>query len=729
MKQKVVNVSRRSFLVTSSVFVLGTTVVPKVSAETAGHTFKPNLFVDIGVDGVVGITSHRSEMGQGVRTAIAQIVADELDADWSNITVRQAPGDSAYGDQNTDGSKSMRMFFEPLRAAGASARQMLINAAAEEWGVPDTECTTNEGVVRHTKTGRELSYGQLASRAADQPVPKNITLKPRDQFKYIGKGLVHVDAENIATGQATFGADVSAPNMAVAVLVRGPSLHAKAKKVSIPEEWKHNKRFVGLVTIDPTTDGPIMFNPVGGVAVIAEDTYTAIKASNDLKVEWIENGNKNFNSEEFQATLRQTVQNPTDVVHESGNVDAAFEQAENPVERLYETAFLSHAPMEPPAAFADVREHSVTVYAPVQDPQSTRAQVAGWLNVDLNTVTVTPTLLGGAFGRKSKPDFVLEACELSKRLKRPIRVQWTREDDIHYDYFHASSAQYYKASLDENGTPNAWLQRTAFPSIMTTFTPVGNGPGPFELDMGFTRTPYICDNQRWEAKGFRAGVRIGWLRSVCNIFHAFGANVFVDELAHAAGIDPIDYRLAMWQKEGILKVPGMPAEPGHELNIGRLRDVLIRVRKLSDWDRKRKEGKAIGVAVHHSFYSYVATAIEVSGTASNLSVDRAYVALDCGTYVNSDTCVAQMEGAVNFGLSLALESRITVNHGTVQENNFDGYQVLRINEAPDIEVELVPSTELPAGVGEPGVPPVAPALANAVFALTGDRVRSLPIVG
>ena len=382
--------------------------------------------------------------------------------------------------------------------------------------------------------------------------------------------------------------------------------------------------------------------------------------------------------------------------------------AKNSVEGFYETAFLSHAPMEPPAALADVRENSVFVYAPVQDPQSTRAQVAGWLKRDPSTVMVKPTLLGGAFGRKIK-----NRISYLKRVNYPSASNDRSEcsglvkTTFTTTTFMLRAHNTTKRLSTKNGMPNAWLQRTAFPSIMTTFTPVGNGPGPFELDMGFTRTPYICDNQRWEAKGFRAGVRIGWLRSVCNIFHAFGANVFVDELAHAAGIDPIDYRMTMWQKEGTLEVPGMPAEPGHELNIGDSGMFLTGYVNCLIGTGNGKKVKLSEWRYTTVFYSYVATAIEVSGSASDLSVDRAYVALDCGTYVNSDTCVAQMEGAVNFGLSLALKSRITVNHGTVQENNFDGYQVLRINEAPDIEVELVPSTELPAGVGEPGVPPVA----------------------
>ena len=322
----------------------------------------------------------------------------------------------------------------------------------------------------------------------------------------------------------------------------------------------------------------------------------------------------------------------------------------------------------------------------------------------------------------------MEAVELSRRLKRPIRVQWRRENDLQYDYFHAPSVQRYEATLGDNLMPAAWRQRTAFPSIMSTVAaPNMVEPANWELDMGFTNTPYRCENQSIEAAGLKAGVRIGWLRSVCNIFHAFGANVFIDELAEQAGMDPIDYRLAMW--DGMDEIQGvLPSEPGHEFKVERLRKVLQKVRANSGWDQKIANGRALGVAVHHSFLSYVATVLEVDASDPNYKVTDAHVVLDCGTYVNADTCVAQMEGAVVFGLSAAQRAKLTFKDGTIQQNNFDGYVIARMPDAPSISVELVDSDRLPAGVGEPGVPPVAPALSNAIYRAGGGRRRSLPLI-
>ena len=371
---------------------------------------------------------------------------------------------------------------------------------------------------------------------------------------------------------------------------------------------------------------------------------------------------------------------------------------------------------------------SCTVHAPLQDPQSARGLIADWLGYPAEKVTVTPTLLGGAFGRKSKPDFALEAVELSKRLQRPVRVQWSREDDVRHDYYHASSAQYHRAIVDERGHPSAWLQRTAFPSITTVFAAQATAPADWELAMGFSNLPYAVANQRMESTGIRPGVRVGWLRSVCNVFHAFSANVFADEMAAAAGRDAIEHRLEILPAGGKLAVPGMQPAEGHELDVDRLRHVVERVRALSEWDRPRAEGVGLGFAVHHSFASYVATVLEASMADGKPKVTNAYVVLDCGTYVNADTCIAQMEGAVVFGLSLALHGSIDIREGAVVQSNFHDYPVLRMAEAPATTVELVPAQgRLPAGVGEPGVPPVAPALVNALFAATGKRHRTLPI--
>ena len=726
--------SRRNFLGVSGVFVLGA-VLPSCAKTprpaVATEPFVPNLFLALEPDGTVHVTAHRSEMGQGIRTALAQVVADELDADWSRVVVDQAEGDAKYGDQNTDGSRSILMNYERLRTAGAAARLMLRQAAAQHWqvGVDEVEAANHE--VMHAGSGQRLGYGDLAGIAATLPVPEDPPRKADAEHRFIGKAIVHVDAADIVRGKGTYGADFQMPNMATAVIVRCPWLGGGVK--SIRNKPNTAPGLVGIEILDPSASAGPVFNPVGGVAVVADDTYTAMRIARDLDIEWTESENQAFSSDALQVELREALAQPGERVpnSEKGDVDAAFAaDAEGMTElsATYETPFLAHAPMEPPVAVASVADGKCVVHGPFQDPQSARGLVAGWLGYELDNVTVTPTLLGGAFGRKSKPDFGLEAVELSKRLGRPIRVQWSREDDIRHDYFHASSAQYHRASIDERGHPQAWLERTAFPSIQTVFDGTATLPAEWELEMGFSNLPYKVANQRMEFTGIRPGVRVGWMRSVCNIFHAFSANVFADEMASAVGRDPIEHRLEILADGGILQVPGMQPPEGHGLDVGRLRDVIERVRTLSEWDRARPEGTGLGFAVHHSFRSYVATVLEASVVNGAPKVSNAYVVLDCGTYVNSDTCVAQMEGAVVFGLSLALHGSISMADGTVVQSNFHDYPLLRMNEAPATQVELVPPQgRLPAGVGEPGVPPVAPALVNALFAATGTRHRTLPI--
>ena len=724
------SISRRHFLGVSGVLVLGASLPARkvLGQSSLATTFEPNLFLSLDGDGGVHVTVHRSEMGQGIRTALAQVVADELDADWSRVDVVQAQGDAKYGDQNTDGSRSIALNYDRLRSAGATARLMLRQAAAKQWGVDvDTVSATNHEVV-HAGSGRRLGYGDLAGEAATLPVPANAPLKKNGEHRYIGKPVTHVDAGDISRGQGTFGADFRLPNMATAVVVRCPWLGGGAK--SIGNKPTDEAGLIAIETLDPAPSAGPLFAPLGGVAVVAEDTWTAMRIAGDLDIEWTGSPNQSFDSDELRASLRNAVASPGTPVpgSEKGDVDAVFAAGGTELSATYETPFLSHAPMEPPVAVADVSDGRCVVHAPLQDPQSARALIAAQAGLTPDKVEVTPTLLGGAFGRKSKPDFALEAVELSKRLKRPVRVQWLREDDIRHDYFHAASAQYHRAVIDGEGHPTAWLQRSAFPSITTVFAAQAEQPAPWELEMGFSNLPYSVENQRMESTGIRPGVRVGWLRSVCNIFHAFSANVFADEMAAAVGRDPIEHRLSLIPESGKLKQPGQPAPPGHELDFARLRHVIERVRKLSDWGTPRPEGTGLGFAVHHSFRSYVATILEASMENGRPRVSTAYVALDCGTYVNPDTCVAQMEGAVVFGLSLSLYGDIAMKDGAVVQSNFHDYPMLRIGDTPATTVELVPAQgRLPAGVGEPGVPPVAPALSNALFAATGTRHRTLPI--
>ena len=722
---KVVNLSRRRFMQSSAVLVVGAGLpLGLTNSITKAGVFRPSVYLALGDDGAVLITAHRSEMGQGIRTALTQIIADELDADWSRVKVQQATGDKIYGDQNTDGSQSIRLFYDVLRHAGGSARRMLVEAAAAQWGVETSDCKTENHRVHNIRSGEVKDYADLVEDASKREVPQKVTFKDRRDHRFIGKDQVHIDIDDVVNGRAIFGADIKLEGMLYATLRRCPWVGgglAKEPKIEFEEGY------IGYEIIKPPIGAPV-FTPLGSLAILAEDTYTSMKVAQSVDIEWTASNNQNFDSKAFTQALRDAVQQEGKKLFDHGNVDAAFDGAGKEVEAIYETPFLSHAPMEPPVSVASVVDGFCEVWAPVQDPQSCRDLVAGYLGYPVDQVRINVTMLGGAFGRKSKPDFVLEAVELSKRRKVPVRVQWSREDDIKHDYYHAASAQYHKAILGENGMPEGWLQRTAFPAIGTTFSEAVIDPSETELEMGFSNLPYRVSNQRFEFSGIRPGARIGWLRSVCNIFHSFSSNSFVDEMAVAAGQDPLEYRLQLLGEENRdYEVPGMQAPKGHEMDLARIGNVIRRVSNLSEWNRDRGPGRGLGLAVHHSFRSYVAVVLDVTVDQNNYKVNEAFVVLDCGTFINPNTCIAQMEGAVVFGLSLAMIGEITLEQGRVVQGNFDDYPVLRIGDCPEIQVELVESEELPAGVGEPGVPPVAPALVNAIYSASGKRVRKLPI--
>ena len=663
-------------------------------------------------------------MGQGIRTALTQIIADELEADWSRIRVLQATGDKIYGDQNTDGSKSIRLFYDVLRHAGGSAREMLIEAAASQWGTDRSHCRAQDHTIYNINTGEAKDYAELVEDASNKKVPEKVTFKAKREQKFIGKEQVHIDIDAVVNGRAIFGADIKLEGMLYATLRRCPWLGGGLAK---KPEIESRPGFVGYEIIDPPLGAP-GFNPLGGLAVLAKDTYTSMQIAETAAIEWTSSIHKDFDSAEFALELKASVQREGKQLFDHGNIAAAFDGKGTELEATYETPFLSHAPMEPPVAVAFVSEGFCEVWAPVQDPQSCRDLVADYLGYPIEQIRINVTMLGGAFGRKSKPVFVLEAAELSKRRGVPIRVQWSREDDIKHDYYHAASVQYHKAILGENGLPKGWLQRTAFPSIITMSSDEALDPAPWELEMGFSNLPYRVPNQRYEFSGLKPGTRMGWMRSVCNIFHSFSSNSFVDEMAVAAGQDPLEYRLKLLGDENRrYEVPGLQAPKGHSMDLSRIGNVIRKVRKLSQWDKDRGPGRGLGLGIHHSFRSYVAAVLDVTVRDNDYVVNEAFVVLDCGTFINPDTCVGQMEGAVVFGLSLATIGKITLEQGQVVQGNFDDYPVLRFRDCPSVQVELVESTELPAGVGEPGVPPIAPALANAIYAASGKRIRNLPI--
>lgn len=715
----------------------------KFGAEGMPHGWvdDPKVYVSIDADGTVTVICNRSEMGQGVRTSLSMVVADELEADWARVKVKQAPGDEArYGNQDTDGSRSMRHWFEPMRRCGAAARTMLEQAAAAQWQVPLAECRAQLHKVVHQPSGRELGYGDLAVAAGALAVPvrDSLRLKTASQFRYIGKEATRaIDGEDIVNGRAVYGADVHFEGMLFATVARPPVYGGKVKSVDDSAALK----VPGVIKVIPIDSRPLPseFQPLGGVAVVASNTWAAIKGRDALKIEWDDGANASYNSIEYRKELEAAAQQPGKVVRSTGDIDGALGGADSSLEATYYLPHLAQAPMEPMVAVARFQEGRCEAWAPSQAPQVTRERIAERLGIGFDQVTVNVTLLGGGFGRKSKPDFILEAAVLAKAFPgKAVRVQWTREDDIHHSYFHTVSAEYLKAGLNKDGMPAGWLHRTVAPSITALFAPGMNHEAAFELGMGFTNMAYAIPNVRLENPEAAAHTRVGWYRSVSNIPHGFAIQSFVDELAHKAGEDPLKYQLRLLGPDRKIDPRTLSEEwnygespERYPIDTGRLRTVLETAAKAAGWGRELPKGRGLGLAVHYSFVTYVAAVIEVEVKADGtLIVHKADIAVDCGPQINPERIRSQFEGACVMGLGNAVLGEISFKDGKVQQDNFHMYEVARISLAPrEVQVHLVtPPGEVPlGGVGEPGVPPIAPALCNAIFAATGKRIRSLPV--
>lgn len=749
---KIENVSRRAILQTLGLaggFVLAAPLLSRpafAAYETGagkmphGTVVDPKVFVSIAPDGIVSILAHRSEMGTGVRTSLPLIVAEEMEADWSRVRVVQAPGDEVkFGNQDTDGSRSTRHYLLPMRQIGALARLMLEAAAAKRLGVPANEVKAVNHEVVHSASGRRLGFGELADEAASQPVPAVDTIKlksPKD-FRYLGKGQVSiVDLRDITVGKARYGADVRLPGMKYAVIARPPVTGGKVKSFDPAEALKVPG--VEQVIEVKGWPWPSKFQPLGGVAVIARNTGAAIKGRDALKVEWEDGANAAYDSVAYRAELEAAARQPGLVVRQEGDAEAALKTADKVITGEYYLPHFAHASMEPPVAVADVKGDKAEIWAPVQSPGGTHEDVAKTLQIPPENVTVNVTLLGGGFGRKSKCDFALEAALLSKTLGAPVKVQWTREDDLHHDFLHTVSVERIEAGLDKSGKVVAWRHRSVAPTILSTFAAGADHAAPFELGMGLVDMPFEIANIQCENPAAKAMTRIGWFRSVSNIPRAFAVQSMVGEIAHATGRDQKDTLLDLIGSPRIVKLAsvkdlwnyGEPYE-SYPIDTGRLRRVVEFVAEKGNWGRSVPKGHGLGIAAHRSFVSYIATIVEVSvDDKGKLTVHQVDSAIDCGTFVNPERIQSQLEGAAIMGLSLAKYGEISFKNGRVQQRNFDDFQVVRMDEAPLITtVHIVPADAdtPPSGVGEPGVPPFAPALANAIFAATGKRLRTLPI--
>lgn len=713
-----------------------------VDGFPGGAVEDPTVFVHIGADGIVTIVALRPEMGQGVRTGLPVVIADEMEADWSRVRVVQAPGDQRkYGNQNTDGSRSTRHFFTPMRRVGAAARGMLEAAAAQQWNVPVSEVQARQHQVVHAKTGRTLDYGALAQAAARMPVPTGdaVRLKSPPQFRYIGKPEVrNIDGRDIATGNTHYGIDTRLDGMLFAVIARPGVLGGKLKRYNADATLKV-PGVVKVVEIAPTPL-PAQFHPLGGVAVIATNTWAAIKGRQALQLEWDDGPNGSYDSDAYKAHLRELVQKPGKVARNDGDAIAALAAASRRVQAEYYLPHLAHATMEPPAAVARIRDGKCEVWACVQAPQAAADIVAQHLAIKPEDVTVNITLLGGGFGRKSKPDFVAEAALLSRAMDgKPVKVTWTREDDLRNDYFHTVSYEHLEGGLDASGKVVAWLHRSAAPPIASTFSLQARGEQPSELNMSAVNQPFDIRNMRVEAPETEAHTRIGWFRSVSNIPHAFAVQSFIAEMAHAAGRDHRDFLLDLIGPPRKVSPRTLSDETNYgespdryPVDTGRIRRVIELATREAGWgSRKLPPGHGLGLAYAYSFVTYVAMVVEVAvDKEGRVSVKRVDIAGDCGPQVQPDRIRSQAEGACIMGLSLATQGAITFKNGQTEQTNFHQYPVARMPDANiDIRVHLVPHDyEAPlGGVGEPFLPPFAPALCNAIFAATGTRIRTLPI--
>ena len=718
---------------------LGVRLVP-AAGEEADPKPVPSVFVHIGADGIVSIVCSRSEMGQGIRSSLPMVVAEELGATWSRVRVVQGDADVRYGDQNTDGSRSVRQLWAAMRVAGAGARSMLVAAAAARWDVPASRLVAREHGVHDPVTGRALAFGDLAVAAAKLPVPtpESLVLRADTERTRVGTALPLIDGPAYVTGKAVFGADVRLPGMLTAVIARPPVVGGSVARLDDTAAMKVPG--VRRVVRMPALTLPALFKPLGGVAVVADHTWAAVRGRAALVIDWNHGPHAVYDSAAYRDALSAAVRAPGTVSRNTGDAESALAAAARVISVEYHVPHLSQSPMEPPAAVARIEGKRCEIWAPTQDPLGAQEEVANTLGLEKSQVTIHVTFLGGGFGRKSKPDFVVEAALLAREMGVPVRVQWTRDDDTRHGYYHACSTQRLEAGLDAAGKVVAWRHRIASPDIGWTFDGKSDRMSEGSLAQGVFDLPLAIPNVRVERCPAEAHVRIGWLRSVYNVNHAFAVQSFIAELAAATGRDPKDMLLEILGPARILSL----AEAGiaknsnygatldeHPVDVGRLRRVIEDVTTRAGWDAARKAGRAVGLAAHRSFLTYVAVVAAVSHRdGEDPRVDEVWLTADPGPIVNLDRVRSQFEGAVIFGLSAALHGSITAKGGAIEQTNFRDYPIARIAEAPrKIHVEILNGHTRPGGVGEPGVPPVAPAIANAFFALTGRRIRALPLLG
>ena len=651
-------------------------------------SFKPNAWIEIRPDGAVTIWTGRSEMGQGVKTAMPMIVAEELEADWTRVRGAQADADPAYGDQFTVGSRSVRTGFEPLRQAGAAAREMLIGAAALTWKVPRESCRARNSSVEHVPSGRRLGYGELVTLAATLPVPADPPLKPPSEFRILGTRVPRVDTPDKVSGEAIYGIDVRVPGMVYAAVARCPVFGGKVKSFDpAPALAVSGVRKVVQIS--------------SGVAVVADATWAAFQGKKALKVEWDEGNAAQWSSDGIWRAFAAAAERPGDVVRAAGDADAGLKSAARTVEAVYQAPYLAHACMEPMNCTAQVRGNRCEIWAPTQNPQGIERTAAQLTGLAPEAITVHVTYLGGGFGRRGGPmDYATDAVEVAQKIDAPVQVVWTREDDIQNAVYRPATYNVLRGGLDARGAPVAWSHRL-----------VGPAGGSFLLTRGADELIYPVPHFRLERVIEDPGVPVAPWRGVGPSQNGWVVESFVDELAHAAGKDPYAYRREL--------VAGHP----------RLVQVLDLAAERAGWGSPPPAGGgARGIALWQFGETYLAQVAQVSVAGDGaVRVHRVVCAIDCGVVVNPAGVEAQVQSAIIYGLTAALFGEITLDRGRVAQSNFNDYRMLGLAETPEIAVHLVPSDAAPGGVGEAGLPPLAPAVCNAIFAATGKRIRKLPI--
>ncbi len=694
----------------------------------------PNAWLEVSRDGAVKIWCGRSEMGQGVWTALPMIVAEELSADWRRVRVVQGDLAARYGDQTTGGSFSVRGSFSELRKAGAAAREMLIQAAAAEWGVEPAGCRAENGEVIHGATGRRSPYARLVERASSLPVPTDPPLKKPGDFRLIGKATPRTDTPLKVNGGAKFGIDVRMPGMLFASIERCPVFGGRVKRFDA-EKAKGMPGVRGIVEVKPVQlthqfgdeAGPGNRNTTrAGVAVVADSTWAALEARKALEIEWNEGTAAEESTEGLRKQLAALVGKPGTVIRNDGDFDKAFVEAAKTLQATYEVPFLAHATMEPVNCTAYVRNGECEIWAATQIPGAAAASIAKALGIPQEKVRVHVTFLGGGFGRRLIQDYAVEAAFVSREVGAPVQVVWSREDDIQHDYYRPAACHALRAGLDAKGNLIAWHHRAASPSIGVFYRGPGISPRAAAEVNGPDFPAYGVPNFRLEFARADCNLPLGYWRSVENSGNQFVLSGFLDEAAAAAGRDAAEFLLAVL---GPARKIDLGGDRG-VIDVGRRRRVIEVAAEKAGWGKPLARGSGRGIATHFGYGSYVAQVAKVrySPSQPNLRVERVVCAIDCGLAVNPNGVRAQMESAINFGLAAALKSEISVSRGRVEQGNFHDYEVLRMNDAPPVvEVHILPGGEEPGGCGEPGVPPIAPAVGNALFAASGIRVRRLPI--